>query len=51
MQHVWRGGGGPVAAIFILIPVAYIFLMLRRIFGEKSWLIVAGVTWATGHWS
>jgi uncharacterized protein DUF3667 len=63
----------PVAAIFILIPVAYIFLTLRRIFGEKSWLtalktvpvlllfvvielatalaIVAGVTWATGHWS
>ena len=63
----------PVAAIFILIPVAYIFFMLRRIFGEKRWLtalrtvpvlllfviielatalaIVAGVTWATGHWS
>jgi len=27
-----------IRAIFILIPVAYIFLMLRRIFGEKAWL-------------
>src|SRR5262245_35889320 len=28
----------PVRPVFILIPVAYIFLMLRRIFGEKAWL-------------
>ncbi len=24
--------------MFILIPLTYIFLMLRRIFGEKLWL-------------
>jgi hypothetical protein len=28
----------PVRPVFILIPVAYIFLMLRRIFDEKAWL-------------
>jgi hypothetical protein len=28
----------PVAAVFILIPIAYIFLMLRRIFSERIWL-------------
>jgi hypothetical protein len=28
----------PVAAVFILIPVAYLFLMLRRVFAEKVWL-------------
>jgi hypothetical protein len=28
----------PVAPVFILIPLAYIFLMLRRIFGQKAWL-------------
>jgi uncharacterized protein DUF3667 len=35
-----------IRPVFILIPVAYIFFMLRRIFGEKAWL-----TWANGHWS
>jgi hypothetical protein len=28
----------PVRPIFILIPVAYVFLMLRRVFGQKAWL-------------
>ncbi len=62
----------PVAAVFILIPLTYTFLMLRRVFGQKAWVtalktvtvfllfviielatasaIVAGVTWANGHW-
>ncbi len=36
----------PVRPVAILIPLAYIFLMLRRIFGQKIWLL----TWANGHW-
>jgi hypothetical protein len=62
----------PLRPVFMLIPVAYIVLMLRRVFGEKGWrtalktvpvflsfviielatavVIVAAVTWATGHW-
>jgi len=28
----------PVRPVFILIPVVYIFLMLRRVFGQKVWL-------------
>jgi len=28
----------PVRPVFILIPLAYIFLMLRRIFGQKIWV-------------
>jgi hypothetical protein len=28
----------PVRPVFILIPVAYICLMLRRVFGQNVWL-------------
>jgi hypothetical protein len=28
----------PVRPVFILIPVVYIFLMLRRVFGQNVWL-------------
>jgi ABC-type polysaccharide/polyol phosphate export permease len=28
----------PARPVLILIPLAYIFLMLRRIFGQKIWL-------------